>query len=439
MLIQRKSILQSLLSSFGLGLFLLMIIFNMNIVSATNRTDQTSELFLKAIDYGDLDTAQSLLNSGADINYTLGGTTHALALAVNWHRGTKYTTPEIVQFLLSRGANINARYGHEKNDKSGNKTPIMRAIQSDYSSNQIRLMYIANGADIHAEDSFGNSVLAHAVVHLHYTQSADGTTGKQFIAHLLSLGADPNHKNRFGATPFLLLVNALPSESANVKSEYLALVKYMVQKGADPNIAASNGLKPIDIAFQRNNIPVYQYLLAVENGTAPKGEPASAKPIQKSKAPVVAKTSMARSELSIGGIAIGQTMDYVVQVYGKPGVIDDQGFFQIYNYNDLFVVTGQLNNGYKVSSVASYEKEVATPSGFRVGMPFSEVIKKYGEVKSVKFKAEGLEKKLKGCKDYTYFCEDAQMVFLVDKNQVIQAIRLEPLDQEKYKAALSVR
>lgn len=158
-----------------------------------------------------------------------------------------------------------------------------------------RLMYIANGADIHAEDSFGNSVLAHAVVHLHYTQSADGTTGKQFIAHLLSLGADPNHKNRFGATPFLLLVNALPSEGANVKSEYLALVKYMVQKGADPNIAASNGLKPIDIAFQRNNIPVYQYLLAVENGTAPKGEPASAKPIQKSKAPVVAKTSMARS------------------------------------------------------------------------------------------------------------------------------------------------
>ena len=70
MLIQRKSILQSLLSSFGLGLFLLMLLFNVNIVSATNRTDQTSELFLKAIDYGDLDTAQSLLNSGADINYT---------------------------------------------------------------------------------------------------------------------------------------------------------------------------------------------------------------------------------------------------------------------------------------------------------------------------------------------------------------------------------
>ena len=178
MLIQQKSILQSLLSSFGLGLILLMLLFNVNIVSATNRTDQTSELFLKAIDYGDLDTAQSLLNSGADINYTHGGTTHALALAVNWHRGTKYTTPEIVQFLLSRGANINARYGHEKNDNSGNKTPLMRAIQSDYSSDQIRLMYIANGADIHAEDSFGNSVLAHAVVHLHFTQSADGIPGK---------------------------------------------------------------------------------------------------------------------------------------------------------------------------------------------------------------------------------------------------------------------
>ena len=34
MLIQRKSILQSLLNSFGLGLFLLVLLFNVNIVSA---------------------------------------------------------------------------------------------------------------------------------------------------------------------------------------------------------------------------------------------------------------------------------------------------------------------------------------------------------------------------------------------------------------------
>lgn len=42
-------------------------------------------------------------------------------------------------------------------------------------------------------------------------------------------------------------------------------------------------------------------------------------------------------------------------------------------------------------------------------------------------------------KDYTYFCDDGQLVFLVDKNQVIRAIKIEPLVQEKYKTALSVK
>jgi len=139
-----------------------------------------------------------------------------------------------------------------------------------------------------------------------------------------------------------------------------------------------------------------------------------------------------KTELNIGWIEPGQTMSHVEEVYGKPSKIDDQGFFQIYSYNDKFVVKGKMNNGYRVTSVASYEKGMKTPSGFMVGDSYADITKKIGTVKGNKFKGEGIEAKLKGCTEYTYYCNDKQMVFIVDKNDVIRAIRVEELDEQKF-------
>ena len=143
-------------------------------------------------------------------------------------------------------------------------------------------------------------------------------------------------------------------------------------------------------------------------------------------------TEMPTSELNIGWIEPGQSMDNAEKVYGKPSKIDDEGFFQTYNYNDKFIVKGKMNNGYKVMSVASYEKGMKTPSGFMVGDSYSAVVKKFGAVKGIKFKGEGVEAKLKGCTDYTYFSGKKQMVFIVDKKDVIRAIRVEELDEQKF-------
>ena len=143
-------------------------------------------------------------------------------------------------------------------------------------------------------------------------------------------------------------------------------------------------------------------------------------------------TEMPAAELNIGWVEPGQTMDNVEKVYGKPSKVDDEGFFQTYNYNDKFIVKGKMNKGYKVMSVASYEKGMKTPSGFMVGDSYSAVVKKFGAVKGIKFKGEGVEAKLKGCTDYTYFSGDKQMVFIVDKNDVIRAIRVEELDEQKF-------
>ena len=143
-------------------------------------------------------------------------------------------------------------------------------------------------------------------------------------------------------------------------------------------------------------------------------------------------TEIPASELNIGGINPGQNIDYVEKLYGRPGKIDDQGFFKIYNYNDKFVVKAKMNKGFKVMSVAIYEKGLTTPSGFTVGMLYADVVKKFRSVNGIKFKGEGVESKLKGCTDYTYFCEDKQMVFIVDKKGVIQAIRVEDYDEGKF-------
>ena len=91
-----------------------------------------------------------------------------------------------------------------------------------------------------------------------------------------------------------------------------------------------------------------------------------------------------------------------------------------------------MNHGFKVTSVAIYEKGLTTPSGLTVGVPYKEVVKLFGKVKGIKFQGEGVEAKLKGCTDYTYFSGDRQAVFLVGKKGIVQAIRVEELDEQKY-------
>ena len=161
-------------------------------------------------------------------------------------------------------------------------------------------------------------------------------------------------------------------------------------------------------------------------------QPSESKPTKPSSTIPKSVQEIPENEFYIGGITVGQTFDYVEQIYGKPGKIEDEGFFQTYNYNDRFLVKGKLDRGYKVCSVAIYEKGLATPSGFTGETPYEAVVKKYGSGHEIKFKAEGIEAKLKGCKDFTYFCNNKQMVFLVDKKGVIKAIRVEDRDDQKF-------
>ena len=426
-----------------------MFMLNVKTVAAENRTEQMSKMFIRAIIDGDLNTAQSLLNSGADINYTYGGTTHALVQAFRWHKNIFCSESDIVSFLINRGANVNATYKVEKSSRFGkekevtyNFTPLMDAVRSNYTNAKAIQLLVENGANVNAATSSGNSVLHYAVNSLLYARMPSGTkkgrvSGHTIIKYLIFKGANPNAKNNNGGTPFHILLTSLPKEPANAKSGWLDLVKFMIQYGADPNLAL-HGKKPIDIAYAKNNVPVYQYLLGLENGSITKPNISrvpvpTTPPKQQSKSTIPDYvTEITKNELNLGWIAPGQTMEQVEKIYGKPNKIDDHGFFQVYNYNDKFVVKGKMNNGYKVMSVASYDKSHKTPTGFSVGDSYANVVKKFGVVGGVKVKGEGIESKFKGCTDYTYFSGDKQMVFIVDKKNIIQAIRVEEIDEQKF-------
>lgn len=171
----------------------------------------------------------------------------------------------------------------------------------------------------------------------------------------------------------------------------------------------------------------------LDDAPKPKQKPSAPQEPKRPESTIPTKvTEIPTNEINIGWIEPGQTLNHVEEVYGKPGKIDDQGFFKTYNYNDKLVIKGKMNNGFKVTSVASYEKGTKTPNGFMVGDLYENVVKKFGAVKGIKFKGEGIEAKFKGCTDYTYFSGDKQMVFIVDKKGVIVGIRAEDRDDQKF-------
>ena len=68
------------------------------------------------------------------------------------------------------------------------------------------------------------------------------------------------------------------------------------------------------------------------NTNRPRTQPTQQQPVKKNTLPTRV-TQINKIELNIGGINRGQAMEYVEKVYGKPNVIDDQGFYHV---NDMY-------------------------------------------------------------------------------------------------------
>ena len=142
------------------------------------------------------------------------------------HEAVRYGNVGIARSLLNAGANPNAR------DNLG-KTPIMLAIPEDKIVETYQLL-IDYRTDLSQKDMFGDTVL-HTAAMMNLTSDV--------ISILVSHGADIDARNKEGVTPLEIAV----------QKNNIELVHLLTQNGANIHTQDTNGNSPLSMAFASTN------------------------------------------------------------------------------------------------------------------------------------------------------------------------------------------
>jgi cytohesin len=208
---------------------------------------------------GYLSVAEALVKCKADINtYSKNEYEGATPL----HRAATQGHPEMVAFLLSKGAEVDAR------DAAG-MTALTRAAMHGYTEVLNKLLDASAKPDI--EDEAGLTALAYAATRGHLDSvktllvraKADPNAGKagaplfwavsksECLKLLLEAGAKPNIKRDGGQTPLLIAAEKSDYESALL----------LIMHGADVNLANDDRMTPLQMAVWSESIPIVSLLL----------------------------------------------------------------------------------------------------------------------------------------------------------------------------------
>ena len=217
--------------------------------NASERHGQTALMWAAA--QGNTEVVDLLLASGADFRPSLKSGFNALLFAVREGRSA------VVRSLLKAGASVNEVARVEKSKGTSMRagtSPLMLAVENGHF--ELALELVAAGAD--PNDQRSGFTPLHAVTWARRTQRGDGddgnpppagsgkTTSLEFVRELVRRGANVNTRlengsggggrlNTKGATPFLLAAQ-------NVD---LALMKLLVELGADPKLANADNCPPL--------------------------------------------------------------------------------------------------------------------------------------------------------------------------------------------------
>jgi ankyrin repeat protein len=217
--------------------------------NASENRGQTALMWAAA--QGNTDVVDLLLANGADFRPSLKSGFNALFFAVREGRSG------VVRSLLKAGASVNevAKIEKSKGTSMRNGTaPLMLAVENGHF--ELALELIAAGAD--PNDQRSGFTALHAITWARRTPRGDGDDGNpppagsgktgslEFVRELVRLGAEVNTRlesgsggggrlNTKGATSFLLAAQ-------NVD---LALMKLLVELGADPKLANADNCPPL--------------------------------------------------------------------------------------------------------------------------------------------------------------------------------------------------
>jgi len=142
------------------------------------------------------------------------------------HEAVRYGNVDIIYSLLAAGADVNAK------DNLG-KTPIMLIMPKEYLQYTYDLLIKAN-ADLTQKDMYGDTVLHTAAM-----MNID----TDVISMLCENGADVNARNKEGVTPLEIAV-----QKNDIKTARL-----LTQSGANIHTQDTNGNSPLSMAFASTN------------------------------------------------------------------------------------------------------------------------------------------------------------------------------------------
>lgn len=222
-----------------------------------------NEMYLLAMELGDLETVKLLLNNGADLNYKTNFENPA-------SKGScRVTNLEKLEYILS--------LGYKYDQKSlGDRAPIFAASLCKQSS--IIDFWIKQGLDINLERTDGRTPIFDTAQNRRniYAYPENDETIK-YLKELISKGADPLHVDKrkstilhhiagsgnaaqiefvngyfkdiniqdsFLATPLHYAVREIQYDQKQLKYE---VIKYLVKAGADKSIKDKLGRTPYDI------------------------------------------------------------------------------------------------------------------------------------------------------------------------------------------------
>jgi len=183
------------------------------------------DVFYESIIKKDFEELEFLVNNRANVNArdAFGDTP--------LHDASVVGILDIVKFLVEKGANINA-----KNDEG--ETPLLNASIRGYFN--IVQFLVEKGADVNAKNDEGKTPLLNASFYGYFN----------IVQFLVEKGADVNAKDNYNETAFL---NACAGGSFEI-------VKFLVEKGANLYMKYNNGLTCLDVAREKNDIHIVNFL-----------------------------------------------------------------------------------------------------------------------------------------------------------------------------------
>lgn len=187
-----------------------------------------------AIKAGNTRKATQLINEGLDVNAT-GEDQFWTPLRY----AVSHDQKEIVELLLSKGADVNAR------NKFGSTALIMAVTKKE-----IIEMLLSNGADVNAQNNSGVTALMGTIVMMYTERSLPDQ--KEILELLLSKGADVNVQDSSGRTALMYAVGPrcrvkLGSVPADKQS-----IELLISNGANVNATDNSGIPVFCFAETKN-------------------------------------------------------------------------------------------------------------------------------------------------------------------------------------------